>query len=397
MVNLQFPSRFATFKLHSTIALFLLAGCIACSSSEAAQSSFQLPIPQSAASEELRMFELNNPQELDELTTLLLKKRALFVGEIHDRPIHHENQLRIIQSLYARHADLVIGVEYFQQPFQRYLDDFLAGRIDEKHMLLKTEYYKRWQMDYRMLQPILEFAKQKHIPILALNISEDIHSKVFNGGMQSLSAEEKAQIPYELRPPGDDYRQRLKAIFDSHPQGSSFENFVEGQVLWDEAMADTASRYLLAHPQSRMVILAGLGHMMYGDGIPKLVNMRLGSDQSSIVINGDDFGQYPGIADFLLSTAGGKPLPKPGMLGVSIANGLNGVRIESLLPNSAAQAVGLQAGDDIVMLDDVRVTNVWDLKTQMFDKQPGQRVRVEVRRENEHNATQTLRFEAALR
>lgn len=384
----------ANFRL--VVALILAACCVACASNEDAHGGFQLPVPSSSAGAEPRTFELSNPQELAELTTLLSDKRALFVGEIHDRLPHHQNQLRIIQSIYALHPDLAIGVEYFQHPFQSYLDDYIAGLIDEKRMLVKTEYYKRWQMDYRMLQPILEFARKNRIPLLALNIAEDIHSKVFNGGMKSLSPEERAQIPYELQPAGYDYRQRLQAIFNSHPQGDNFENFVDGQLLWDEAMADTAARYLQEHPQSRIVILAGLGHMMYRDGIPKGVNLRLGSDQSAVMINGNDFGKFPGIADFLLATSDPQELPKAGKLGVSITDGTDGVLIDGFVPDSPAQAAGLQAGDHIVMLDDVRVNNFIEMKAQMFDKQPGQHTRVVVKRAGNPGAAEELQFDVEL-
>lgn len=380
MMSIKFPHPLMTRKLQHAAVLALMACCAACSSIEDAHQGFRLPAPSSSTGAEPRTFELGKQQELDELTTLLSTKRALFIGEIHDRPEHHQNQLLIIQNLYARHTNLAIGVEYFQQPFQTYLDDFLAGRINEKQMLLKTEYYKRWQMDYRMLQPILDFARQNHIPVVALNISSEIHSKVFDGGMNSLSPEERAQIPYDLQPAGEDYRQRLKAIFDSHPQGDNFDNFVTGQLLWDEAMAETATRYLQDHPQSRMVILAGLGHMMYGDGIPRQVNRHLGGNQSAVVINGNDFGKYPGIADFLLATSGAQELPKAGKLGIVIADGVDSVRIESFVPNSSAEAAGMKSGDNIVVLDGIKVSNVAEMKVQMFDKQPGQRIRIVVRR-----------------
>lgn len=391
------PASFAKpARWRHAVALALTVLCAACTGIDEAHSGFQLPVPPAGGADAPRIFDLRNHVELNELTTLLSDKRAVFIGEIHDRAQHHQNQLRIIKSLHARHPDLAIGVEYFQQPFQRYLDDYIAGRIDEKQMLARTEYYKRWQIDFRLLQPILEFARQNRIPLLALNIPEEIHGKVFNHGMKGLSAEERAQIPFELQPAGENYRQRLKAIFDSHPQGNDFENFVEGQLLWDESMADTAARYLTEHPQSRIVILAGLGHMMYGDGIPRRINLRLGDAQSMVAINGNAFGSYPGIADFLLAASDDQELPKAGKLGIAIADDAESVRIDGFSPDSPAQAAGVLAGDHIVMLDDARVSKVSDLKAQMFDKQPGQSVRILIRRPNESGYPEEIPFEIRL-
>jgi hypothetical protein len=287
--------------------------------------------------------------------------------------------------------------EYFQQPFQPYLDDYIAGRIGEKEMLIKTEYFKRWQLDYRLLQPIFQFAREKHIPVLALNVSDEIHNKVFKDGMKSLSPKERSQTPAEIEPASEHYLQRLKTIFDSHPRGNDFATFVEGVLLWDSSMADTAARYLNAHPQSRMVILAGMVHVMYGDGIPERVNHRLGGDQSALLINGSDFGRYPGIADYLLVTKGNIELPKAGKLGVSVLDGADSVYISEFATGSAAQAAGLEVADHILALNGVKVANMTELKVMMFDKQPGDQVQVDVLRNSVMGAKKELRFEVTLR
>ncbi len=167
-------------------------------------------------------------------------------------------------------------------------------------------------------------------------------------------------------------------------------------------MADTAARYLKAHPESRMVILAGMVHVMYGDGIPGRLDRRLGSDQSVVAINGNDFGDYPGIADFQLATRGGVELPKAGKLGVSITDssgavGARGAHISDFSSGSAAQAAGIAAGDVIVALNGETVANTLDLKSMMFDKRPGERVQVLVQRAGSMHSEKELRFEVVLR
>lgn len=387
-----------TMTIKRTLILSLTVCCTACGIFEHdGQGGFQLPVPESSTGAEPKIFDLGNQQMLDELTGLLGEKRAVFVGEVHDRLEHHQNQLRIIQSLYARYPDLAIGVEYFQQPFQPYLDDYIAGRIDEKEMLIKTEYFKRWQLDYRMLQPIFKFAREKHIPVLALNISDEIHNKVFKGGMKSLSPQERSSTPDDIEPASEHYLQRLKTIFDSHPPSNDFGTFVEGVLLWDSSMADITARYLKAHPQSHMVVLAGMVHIMYGDGIPERVNHRLGGNPSALLINSSDFGKYPGIADYLLATAGNKELPKAGLLGVSILDGEDSVYVSEFPSSSAAQAAGIKVGDHILALDGMKVANMTELKATMFDKLPGDRVQVTVRRNNVMGSKQELQFEVMLR
>jgi uncharacterized iron-regulated protein len=384
-------------KMRHTLILALAASCASCDSLDYGRGGFQLPVPKSGNNIKPRVFDLGDPRKVDELTGKLTEKRALFIGEIHDRLEHHQNQLRLIQNLYARYPYIAIGVEYFQQPFQKHLNDYLAGFIDEREMLIRTEYFKRWKLDYRMLQPILRFAREKHIPVLALNISDEIHNKVFKGGLSNLSPQERASIPDDIQPAGKDYRQRLQTIFDTHPQGDSFESFVEGQLLWDEAMADVAANYLKDRPQTLLVVLAGLGHMMYGDGIPKNLNRRLGGHYSAVAINGIQFGEHPGIADFILAASSGAALSKPGKLGVSVVDDSKGVLITELLSNSAAKASGIKSGDLVIALDDMKVTNVAGLKAVMFDKQPGDTLHVTVRRDPLLSAEKELQFEVTLR
>lgn len=382
---------------------FALALCLAsCGSYARDHGNLQDSGPGAVSSIDPKIIDTNNPLQLGELAGQLSQNRVLFIGEVHDRLEHHRNQLNIIKSVYARYPDLAIGVEYFQQPFQPYLDDYIAGRITEREMLVKTEYFKRWQLDFRLLQPIFRFARENRIPIVALNVSDEIHNKVFIGGIKSLSPQELAQTPADIEPASASYLKRLKSIFNSHPTSNDFDTFVEGVLLWDESMADTAARYLKAHPESRMVILAGMVHVMYGDGIPGRLDRRLGSDQSVVAINGNDFGDYPGIADYQLATVGGVELPKAGKLGVSITDGLgtdgmHGVRISDFSSGSAAQAAGMAAGDVIVALDGEKVANIPDLKSMMFDKQPGERVQVLVQRTGDVHSEKELRFDVVLR
>jgi uncharacterized iron-regulated protein len=384
--------------LKRTFILALTLCCTACGLFEYDdQGGFRLPVPDSNTGTPPKIVDTRNRQALDGMTAQLGEKRAIFIGEIHDRLEHHQNQLRVIKSLYARYPDLAIGVEYFQQPFQPYLDEYIAGRIDEREMLIKTEYFKRWQLDYRMLQPIFEFAREKHIPVVALNIADEIHNKVFRGGMKSLSPEELAETPANIEPASKHYLQRLKAIFDSHPKGNNFQTFVEGVLLWDSSMADTAARYLNSHPQSRMVVLAGMVHIMYGDGIPERVDLRLGSDQSVLLINGSDFGGFPGIADYQLATEGNGELPKAGKLGVAILDGADSVYITEFTPGSASQAAGIEVGDHILALDDVKVANMTDLRAMMFDKKPGDLVQVDILRSDMMGAKKEMHFEVELR
>jgi uncharacterized iron-regulated protein len=356
-----------------------------------------LPVPKSASGSNPVSYDLSDTEQVDELTGKLTGKRALFIGEIHDRQEHHLNQLRLIQNLYERNPYIAIGVEFFQQPFQSHLNDYIAGYISEREMLVKTEYFRRWNIDYRMLQPILRFARDNRIPVLALNISDEIHHKVFHGGIKSLTPQDRELIPDDIEPIGMDYKERLRAIFNTHPESNTFEMFVEGQQLWDETMADTAAKYLKQRPQTMLVVLAGLGHMMYGDGIPKALDRRLGGKYSAVAINGIQLGKFPGIADYILVSSGGTALPDAGKLGISVDDSSKDVVITQLGSKGAARDYGIKVGDRLLVLDGIKVSNFPEIKAVMFDKRPGDVVRVIVRREHLLSKDEELQFDVTLR
>src|SRR5262245_22405996 len=98
---------------------------------------------------------------IEDLIRTLSNNRVVFVGETHERYDQHLSQLEIIRGLHGQApGHWAIGVEYFQRPFQPYLDAYIAGSISEREFLSKTEYFERWSFDYRLYRPIFEFARE---------------------------------------------------------------------------------------------------------------------------------------------------------------------------------------------------------------------------------------------
>ena len=186
--------------------------------------------------------DLNALSDLDTIVDGLGEQRVVFVGEQHDRYEHHLTQLEIIRRLHQRHAQLAIGMEAFQQPFQSHLDAYVAGELSEQELLRDSEYYARWRFDFRLYAPILRYAREHRLPVVALNLPEEITRQVGRGGIESLSEQDRAQIPADIDRSDSEYEQRLSEVFDNHPRhnGQSFDHFLEVQLLWDEGMAQRA-------------------------------------------------------------------------------------------------------------------------------------------------------------
>lgn len=338
--------------------------------------------PGEAAYEPPRAVDLNALPALERIIPRLAEKRVVYVGETHDRYDHHLNQLEIIRRLHALDPRLVIALEFFQQPAQPYLDAYVSGELDERAFLEKTQYFERWGYDYRYYRPIIEYAREHSIPLLALNVPGEIVGKIGQGGLDALGPEERNWVPERMDRSDGAYRARLKRVFDQHPNTKSgdFERFYEVQLLWDEAMAARAARYLQEHPERRMVLLAGAGHLAYGAGIPGRLARRV-PVEGAVVLQETAEDLSVDLADFLLLSQQ-RELPPAGRLGVVLnPPGDDGVRIEKLPPDSAGAQAGFREQDRIAAIDGQAVQRLGDLKFALMDKRPGDRVQVKVVRE----------------
>ena len=320
-------------------------------------------------------------------------KKIVYVGENHNQFSHHVMELEIIKDLHRRGKKIAIGMEMFQKPFQKPLDDYIEGRIDERELLKKTQYFKRWGFDYNLYRPILEFARSERMPVVALNMRQEIVDKVFQGGIDSLSEEEKALIPSRMDFSDDAYRERLEKIFQEHQDfgGGNFNFFYQAQILWDETMSESIDEFLKAHPSDHMVVLAGNGHLAYGSGIPKRTARRNGYDHA-IILNDADLEKD--IADYVLfpKTMPGVPSPK---LMVLLKEKGGKVEIAGFPSGSNSEKAGMKVGDTILSIDHTPVRDIDDVKSDLLFKKKGEEVKVRILRKG-FFGSQEIDFKVAL-
>jgi len=318
---------------------------------------------------------------MDRIINDLSEKQVIYVGERHDRFSHHMAQLRIIQGLNRHDRKIAVGMEMFQLPFQDVLDSYLVGQIDEKTFLKNSEYLKRWSYDYNLYRPIIEYCKEHDIPVLALNLPAEISQKVAKRGLASLSDEDLKRVPVDLDWSNTDYKIRLREIFEEHPAGEvkNFDTFYQAQVLWDETMAQSVHNYLNNNPDRQMVVLAGNGHIAFGDGIPSRIYRRGNYDQAIITINTNSDSLQHEMADFFLFPPVAQP-PFSAKLGVILSHEDNKVVLKKVMHNSLAQESGLKPGDFLLSFDGEPIQDISDLKLALLFKKEGDTARIKVKR-----------------
>ena len=221
----------------------------------------------------------------------LKKAQVVYLGETHDSELDHQNQLKIIQGLYQGNQKIAIAMEMFQAPYQNIVDKYLTGKITEAELVKQSEYKQRWGFPWEYYAPILRFAKEKGLPVLALNTPSEVTRKVARQGLSSLTPGERKFIPplEEIRTDNQEYRQLALAAFHKHQaaghgNSTSADRFFTAQVLWDETMAEGITKFVVAKPNYQVVVLAGQGHVIYGYGIPSRVKRRLKGIKQRLVL-----------------------------------------------------------------------------------------------------------------
>ena len=243
------------------------------------------------------------PISFEELIAELIESRVIYVGEQHTDQTHHDIQLKIIEAVFAKTPNMAVGMEMFDRSYQSVLDQWSEGLLDEKTFLRKTHWYANWRYDYALYRNILNFIKDNRIRLVALNIPNCIPPKIREGGVDSLSAEDKKYLPKQIDTSNSAHREYLLKTFKAHQKffkGSvEFEDYYMAQCVWEDAMAEAIAENLNGDV---MVVLAGNGHIQYKYGIPDRAFRRTHADFRTVYLAGVGGEIDLAIADFIWVT-----------------------------------------------------------------------------------------------
>ena len=316
--------------------------------------------------------------------------RIVYLGETHDNPASHRLEVQVLEALAERHPGCqALGMEMFSRAQQPALDRWVAGLLDEKAFLKESRWSENWNMDFAYYRDLLNIARERHIPIIALNAEKSLVKALRNKTPDQLSAAEQARLPHlDLTDPY--HRAMVTAIFgDRHHGGMEPDSFVRIQTLWDETMAESAARYLTspAGKDKHLLVVAGGSHVQSGFGIPRRLFRRLPA--SYVLIGGReinlpadkldrlmdvDLPDFPMVPfDFVVYLAY-EDLPQTGVtLGVMLepAPTGRGLAVKAVAPGSNAERAGLRPGDLLLAIDGETLADTFDLLYALKQKQPG--------------------------
>ncbi|BBC39616.1 hypothetical protein PDPE_1-00456 [Photobacterium damselae subsp. piscicida] len=113
----------------------------------------------------------HNTMTVEQLAKQLENADVVLVGEWHGHPAAHLLQAQLLAALYQQNADLTLSMEQFTRDKQGVLNDYLAGKIGESTLTKAANAWPNYTSDYR---PLVEFAKQNQLDVLAANAPKSI-------------------------------------------------------------------------------------------------------------------------------------------------------------------------------------------------------------------------------
>ena len=327
-----------------------------------------------------------------EILKFLGRQQAVLLGEHHDNPDHHRWQLQVIAGLYALRQDLALGFEMFPREVQPILDKWSAGELSEAEFLKQSNWYGNWSFDPDFYLPIFQFARINHIPMIALNVNRSLFNEVQEKGWAAIPHEQRQGIT-DPAPATRGYLEMLASSFVQHhpgPRGhdekkpdefsteekQAFQRFVEGQQLWDRAMAQAIAGAAQREKAPLIVGIMGSGHLVNGFGVPLQLS-ALGVKKNVALIPWDEQlsceDLVPGFAYavFGLQTPVAAAAEDKPHLGVYLEPAAEGMKVIKLVEHSIAEASGIAVDDRIVALAGGAVKNMNDVVSVVQRMTPG--------------------------
>jgi uncharacterized iron-regulated protein len=205
---------------------------------------------------------------LEQALEALLGYNVIFYGEEHDSRVAHERELALFAELSGRDESLVLALEMFERDVQDALNAYLEGSLPEDTFLELSRPWPNYKEDYR---PLVEFAKDHGIPVIAANVPRRAAAGVAMADEISSDGMEKNSIclPKHIHLDSEEYYERFVALLNKMPPSAPMRQLnakalYKAQVLKDAVMAASLEPFLAR----RILFCCGRFHAGYHLGIP---------------------------------------------------------------------------------------------------------------------------------
>lgn len=107
-----------------------------------------------------------------ELFRRIISSDLVYHGDYHTLRQSQKSVLRILKEIQPKRK-IILCLEMFHSTDQKWVDEYLEGKLKEKEFLKKIEYVKKWAYKWANWKPIIHFCRHNHIPILGINSEQN--------------------------------------------------------------------------------------------------------------------------------------------------------------------------------------------------------------------------------
>ncbi len=321
-------------------------------------------------------------------------RRVVLLGEQHDIADHHRWQLQMLAVLDAARPGMVVGFEMFPRRVQGVLDRWVAGELTEAQFLVQVDWRNVWRLDAGLYMPLFHWARMNRVPMIAINIDRELTREVSEKGFDAIPIERREGVSRPAEPSAD-YTKWLLGVYREHQRSGTreatdpaFRRFVESQVLWDRAMAESLATAHKRTGNPLVVGILGSGHIARGYGVPHQLQAMGISEVMSLLpwsTNAECGDLVSGFADAVygLPAQSNEPREQRARLGVGLERTKGGVLIKQVEASSIAATAGMQAGDIVVEIAGLKAQEPADVADAVQRHAPGTWLPIKVLRQGE--------------
>jgi len=212
------------------------------------------------------------PLDRDALRIRLAASRHIYVGERHTDPRFHRVQAEVLELLLELRGEVVVAIEWLPGSQAAALATWLDGDGDRASLEAAVSWRRFWGPTLEAYAPLLELARARGVPVVAANAEPGPVRELARRGAAGLPPHVRAALP-PLDSADDQHRATFAAMMarvaHAHAMGpEALDRYYLAQLARDEAMARVVANLLADHPERRVVVFAGVGHIDHGLGVP---------------------------------------------------------------------------------------------------------------------------------
>lgn len=202
---------------------------------------------------------------IEKIVEAAIAADVIFLGEQHDDAVAHAIQLEVLRRIHERVGDrrtVVLSLEMFERDTQIVIDEYLGGLISETHFITSSRAWPNYKTDYK---PLVEFAKEKKLAVIAANAPRRYVNMVSRGGRATVNALSLAAkrwlAPLPFGEPSVAYGAKFKSLMGGAGEARmGIDNILASQTLWDATMADSIATALKVPRRPLVIHLNGSFH-----------------------------------------------------------------------------------------------------------------------------------------